>query len=302
MGQKSTLGRLRLPAAGAALSMNESLTGGDDGGSGDGGMAAPTICTMLQGCLSSVLASIQGAASNLEEALDVAAHVTGVVQVTGTLGPCEMMLCKADGADKHSRWFKVDADDCTIEWAKLAVGDALQLPTKGPFEIISVIEKPDGVLEIQTNAAAEKEATGASSIKFSKKGMSMNLKAGSGEIVRIKPDPSTGDYAQWLECISAVVKKNKGEEWKDKTTASLSTYEGVRGPVNLMLCKPDCKDKHMRGFRVNCDDCTIEWAEKWLGDGAGAVKKGGKGPFLLSKSNHAGNLRAQSARFYMLRF
>jgi hypothetical protein len=93
--------------------MNESLTGGTGAGtaSNDGGMAAPTICTMLQGCLNSMLAAVAGAASGLEEAIDVAAHVAGVVQVTGTLGPCEFMLVKPDGTDKHPRWFKVDADD-----------------------------------------------------------------------------------------------------------------------------------------------------------------------------------------------
>ena len=258
--------------------MNESLTGAGEG-SADRGAAAPTVCTMLQGCLQSVLASLRGAASNLEEAIDVAAHAAGVVQVTGTLGPTEMMLCKADGSDKHPRWFKVDADKCTIEWGKAADGNALVLPTKGPFQIIAVQEQPDGMLEISTNAAAEKEATGVKSVKLSKKGMSMALRAGSGETVRIKPSP--GDYGKWLDCVSAVVKKNRGEDWKDKTSAGFATHEGVRGPVNLMLCKKDCKDKHVRGFRLNCDECTIEWAEIWVGDGAGAVRKGGKGPFRL---------------------
>jgi hypothetical protein len=62
--------------------------------------------------------AMQDARSDLEEAMEVAAHVTGVAQVTGKLGPAQMMLCKPDLSDKHMRWFLIDADACTIEWAK----------------------------------------------------------------------------------------------------------------------------------------------------------------------------------------
>ena len=62
--------------------------------------------------------AMQDARSDLEEAMEVAAHVTGVAQVTGKLGPTQMMLCKPDLSDKHMRWFLIDADACTIEWAK----------------------------------------------------------------------------------------------------------------------------------------------------------------------------------------
>ena len=56
----------------------------------------------------------------------------------------------------------------------------------------------------------------------------------------------------------------------------------TRGCCCGQLCKPNGKDKHPRSFRLNCDECTLEWAEVWVGSGASAVKKAGKGPFLLT--------------------
>jgi hypothetical protein len=38
---------------------------------------------------------------------------------TAVIGePTEMMLCNADGSDKHNRWFWVDAETRTLNWAK----------------------------------------------------------------------------------------------------------------------------------------------------------------------------------------
>ena len=78
-------------------------------------VCAATCCHML---FASCFRAMQDARSDLEEAMEVAAHVTGVAQVTGKLGPTQMMLCKPDLSDKHMRWFLIDADACTIEWAK----------------------------------------------------------------------------------------------------------------------------------------------------------------------------------------
>ena len=90
------------------------------------------ICHSL---FASCFKAMAGAAQELEEKLEVAAHVAGVVQVTGTLGPTQMMLCKADLSDKHERWFRIDADESTIEWSKQAAEGKLVLPTKGPFQV-----------------------------------------------------------------------------------------------------------------------------------------------------------------------
>ena len=146
--------------------------------------------------------------------------------------------------------------------------DAFVLPTKGPFNVVAVREVQGGILEIQTSCCG----TGAT-------GLEGKFRQNSGEIVRIKPGH---DYQTWLECCTSVVAKHKGSEWKEDTAAKCATYTGVRGPTEVMLCKQNLKNKHPRSFRLNCDECTIEWAEKWEGTGASAVRKGGKGPFLLT--------------------
>ena len=54
----------------------------------------------------------------------------------GMFGPLRMMLCKPDLSDKHERWFRINADDATLEWAAQATeGGLLVLPTKGPFRV-----------------------------------------------------------------------------------------------------------------------------------------------------------------------
>jgi hypothetical protein len=235
------------------------------GESEDDSMAAPTCCHMLLG---SCFRMMTEAKADLEEKIEVAAHVTGITEITGTLGPTKMMLCKPDLSDKHERWFRIDADACTIEWSKNAQGDMLVLPTKGPFGILSVEEVQGGILEIQTSCCS----TGA-------KGLEAKFRQNSGEIVRIKPG---GGYQTWLECCTSVVAKRKGGSWVQDTAASMTTCTGVRGPTSIMLCKSNLKNKHARSIRINCDECTIEWAEKWQGEGAAAVRKGGKGPYLLT--------------------
>ena len=237
----------------------------DAGDSEVDSVAAPTCCHMLLG---SCFRMMTEAKSDLEEKMEVAAHVTGMKEITGTLGPTRMMLCKPDLSDKHERWFRVDADACTIEWSKSAQGDVLVLPTKGPFGILAVREIQGGILEIQTSCSS----TGA-------KGLEAKFRQNSGDMIRIKPGR---DYQTWLECCTSVVSKRKGCSWVQDTAASMKTCTGVHGPTPIMLCKPNLKNKHARSIRINRDECTIEWAEKWQGEGAAAVRKGGKGPYLLT--------------------
>ena len=49
-----------------------------------------------------------------------ASTVVGLTAVdTSVIGePTEMMLCNADGSDKHNRWFWIDAETRTLKWAK----------------------------------------------------------------------------------------------------------------------------------------------------------------------------------------
>lgn len=231
----------------------------------DDSLAAPTCCHMLLGSCFRMMTEVR---TDLGGTLEAAAHVIGVAEITGTLGPTKMMLCKADLSDKHERWFRIDADVCTIEWSKDAQDGALILPTKGPFLILAVREIQGGILEIQTSCCS----TGA-------KGLEKKFRQNSGETVRIKPG---GEYQTWLQCCTSVVSKRKGGEWVQDTAASVKTHTGVRGPRPIMLCKANLKNKHLRSFRINCDECTVEWAEKWEGEGASAVRKGGKGPYVLT--------------------
>ena len=197
----------------------------DDEGDGLPSWLPPCCHSLFASCFK----AMAGAAQELEEKLEVAAHVAGVVQVTGTLGPTQMMLCKADLSDKHERWFRIDADESTIEWSKQAAEGKLVLPTKGPFQLLAVRELAGGVIEIQTSCSG----TGTS-------GLEAKFRAGSGEIVRIKPSRThmaggETEYDRWLSCCEGVVAKHKGSEWKQKAEASLSTYEGVRGPHQMMV-------------------------------------------------------------------
>ena len=87
-------------------------------------------------CVHRLLAPCFRAAAGADARLEVAAHVAGVSRVGGTLGPVRMMLCKPDLSDKHERWFRVNADDATLEWAaQAAEGGLLVRPTKGPFRV-----------------------------------------------------------------------------------------------------------------------------------------------------------------------
>lgn len=79
-----------------------------------------------------------------------------------------------------------------------------------------------------------------------------------------------------------MVAKNKGRDLKGAVKATVKTYTGCKGPTPMMFCKPkDLKSKHVRKIRVNCDECTVEWGEIWVGEGAEAFRKAGKGPFRL---------------------
>ena len=53
------------------------------------------------------------------------------------------------------------------------------------------------------------------------------------------------------------VYQGKGGEWVQDTAASVKTHTGVRGPRPIMLCKANLKNKHLRSFRINCDECTV---------------------------------------------
>ena len=199
---------------------------------------------------------------SVTEMAQVAGVMSGVTVVTGSIGPTEMMLCRPDLRDKHPRWFKVDADSGTIEWGKNKVGDSLTTPYKGPFTVLAVQEREGGVLELTTTCCS----TG-----------------GSGETVLVKPNRVTDEYAAWLKFCSGVALKNKGSEMKENVTAKVTEYTGTMGPTKMMFCKPETlKAKHQRSIRVNCDTCTVEWGEKWVGEGADAVRKAGKGPFVLT--------------------
>ena len=46
--------------------------------------------------------------------------------------------------------------------------------------------------------------------------------------------------------------------------------------------KENCDDGNSIAGDGCSDECTIEWAEKWQGEGAAAIRKGGKGPYLLT--------------------
>ena len=164
----------------------------------------------------------------------------------------------------------------------LAVVLPFLLLTPAPLlraQMLAVRELGGGIIEIQTSCASAGTT-----------GLEAKFHAGSGEIVRVKPsrarpaDGGQSEYEQWLACCEQVVAKRKGAEWVRNAEASLSTFRGVRGPHEMMLCKPSGKDKHRRAFRLDCDACTIEWApaELWTGSGASAVKRKGKGPFLIT--------------------
>jgi hypothetical protein len=130
---------------------------------------------------------MRGAAASAASNLEMVSAMTGVTAFSGMLGPTQMMLMKPDKKgvlqDSHLRWFRIDADNATIEWSKNAEGGVLVLPTKGPFSIISVREGPGGYLELHTSCASA---------------------GGSGETVRFKPNQQadmTGgsEYKTWLD-------------------------------------------------------------------------------------------------------
>eukprot|EP01045_Picozoa_sp_COSAG04_P042856 COSAG04_NODE_13747_length_593_cov_1.589069_1_plen_84_part_10 len=72
------------------LEMQDSLVSAaheDDEGDGLPSWLPPCCHSLFASCFK----AMAGAAQELEEKLEVAAHVAGVVQVTGTLGPTQMM-------------------------------------------------------------------------------------------------------------------------------------------------------------------------------------------------------------------
>jgi len=128
----------------------------------------------------------------------------------------------------------------------LAVVLPFLLLTPAPLlraQMLAVRELGGGIIEIQTSCASAGTT-----------GLEAKFHAGSGEIVRVKPsrarpaDGGQSEYEQWLACCEQVVAKRKGAEWVRKAEASLSTFQGVRGPHEMMLCKPSGKDKHRRAF------------------------------------------------------
>ena len=121
----------------------------DDEGDGLPSWLPPCCHALFASCFK----AMAGAAQELEEKLEVAAHVAGVVQVTGTLGPTQMMLCKADGSDKHSRWFWVSQPRSpasrTVSWGK----KRQKSKVKGPFRLLGAAPPGPGLLALRTDDA-----------------------------------------------------------------------------------------------------------------------------------------------------